>query len=37
MQPQVHVKRVHADSAVDGYRRPLVGAAAAPERSAPGQ
>jgi len=29
------VRRVHSDSVVDWNRRPLVGAAAAPERSAP--
>ena len=31
------VKRVHSDSVVDWNRRPLVGAAATPERSAPWQ
>jgi hypothetical protein len=29
------VKRVHNDSVVDWNRRPLVGAAATPDRSAP--
>jgi surface polysaccharide O-acyltransferase-like enzyme len=29
------VKRVHSDSVVDWNRRPLVGAAATPERSSP--